>query len=69
MALEWTQAWTTDEKKTDIGLKIIREPDGYHVVGGRGGKWWIELGTYQTLGAAQYAAEAYLAWRPPARAS
>jgi hypothetical protein len=69
MALEWTQAWTTDEKKTDIGLQITREPVGYHVVGGRGGKWWIELGTHQTLGAAQYAAEAYLAWRPPARAS
>jgi hypothetical protein len=69
VALDWTQAWTTDEKKTDIGLKISRERDGYHVVAGRGGKWWIELGTYQTLGAAQHAAEAYLACRPPAHAS
>ena len=68
-SVSWRWTGPTDEKKTDIGLKIIRERDGYHVVAGRGGKWWIELGTYQTLGAAQYAAAAYLVWRPPVRAS
>jgi len=66
MSLDWKQTWTTDDKSTDIGLKIEHESGGYHAVAGRGGKWWIELGTYQTLGAAQHAAEAYLVWRSPA---
>ena len=57
---------------TDIGAKIRhlwvprrRFWEGYRVWVGRTGKLDIILGTYQTLGAAQHAAEAYLTWRAP----
>ena len=62
--LSWEQTWQTAGKETDMGLKIIRQPGGYHALAGRADKFWIELGTFQTLGAAQHAAEAYLTWRP-----
>jgi hypothetical protein len=65
--LSWEQTWQAADKETNMGLKIIREAGGYHALAGRGDKFWIELATFQTLGAAQHAAEAYLAWRPPGR--
>jgi hypothetical protein len=47
--LSWEQTWQASDKETDMGLKIIRE---YHALAGRADKFWIELGTFQTLGAA-----------------
>jgi hypothetical protein len=58
--LSWEQTWQASYKETNIGLKILREAGSYHSLAGRGDKFWIELGTFQTLGAAQHAAEAYL---------
>jgi L-fucose isomerase-like protein len=65
--LSWEQTWQASDKETNMGLKIIRETGGHHALAARGDKFWNELGTFQTLSAAQHAAEACLAWRPPAR--
>jgi hypothetical protein len=64
--LSWEQTWQASDKEMNMDLKIVREAGGYHALAGRGDKFWVELGTFQTLGAAQHAAEAYLIWRPPA---
>jgi hypothetical protein len=59
-------------QETDTGALIRhlwvnrRRPwEGYRVCVGRTGREDLVLGTYQTLGAAQHAAEAYLTWRAP----
>lgn len=59
-------------KEADLGALVRhlwvprrRWWEEYRVWVGRTGKEDLILGTYQTLGAAQHAAEAYLTWRAP----
>jgi len=63
----WEQTWEASDTETNMGLKIVRKPGGYHAFAGRADQFWIELATFQTLGAAQHTAEAYLTWRPADR--
>jgi hypothetical protein len=73
--LDWKYGeYNASDKDTDTGLQIRhlwnsrrRHWEGFEVWAGQTGRFSVNLGTFQTLGAAQHAAEAYLAWRAPVR--
>jgi hypothetical protein len=76
LRLNWKPGvYTTDDPSINIGVHIEHQwisakklHQGYVARVGRGRgwwQWWLELGEYQTLYAAQQAVEQYLSWRSP----
>jgi len=69
-AIDWHHIWQADDHPTVTSYEIeFKRGVGYVLKAGRTGqdRQWPVIITGQTVGAAQYAAEGFLSWRPVQR--